>query len=109
MIDIWGTLVCFTYVDYVVAHDEVLHKPVTLGKVHCRYSEREDTLLSFRDLMVISNATKSWGVGRCASRFIRATNLGGFGPHFFCPRCPLSLLGWRRGRRYASSPVRATG
>jgi len=50
MVDIWGTLVCFTYVDYVVAHDEVLHKPVTLGKVHCRYSERETALLSFRDL-----------------------------------------------------------
>jgi len=50
MIDIWGTLVCFTYVDCVVARDEVLHKPVTLGKIHCRYSERELTLLSFRDL-----------------------------------------------------------
>jgi hypothetical protein len=48
--DIWGTLVCFTYVDYVVAHDEVLHKPVTLCKIPCRYSEREIMLLSFRDL-----------------------------------------------------------
>jgi hypothetical protein len=66
MIDIRGTLVCFTFVDYAVGEDKVLHRPVTLGKIHCYYSERETALLSFRDLN--GHITRTEILGRWETR-----------------------------------------